>query len=401
MADAQNSKNSSKIIILFGSCLLVSIILGMMFPRLLAYLPPIFGLIFGGYAFFTKKITFTFPKTLGLFFIAALLLCGLGSFHSPDPGFSLERTIKVAIIMLPCLLLIGVGQNIEWPNFKSLPLILTVIHILFGLFLFSERLSGHQILTFIMDRNIPPFALNRQFIVFSLYSLCLLFFYRVEKNRILSIITLLVSLMTLSVAESQTSQLGFLVGALFFFLFPVRYPWLIKTVLTATVLFCLTFPFMIKPMKALIPEEILVDGIVRQASIIHRLEVWEHSAEKIFERPILGHGIEAMRFLKSSKWMPYQNDNSILHSHNAALQIWLEFGLVGILLGCGFLTFLFIKIEKIKHLPKRQFYIAILMSCLCISFTGYGLWQSWQLGMFMLFATIAFSLGKKSTELAA
>lgn len=402
MADANNSIKSPKIVILFGSCLLLSIVLGMIFPRLLAYLPPAFGLIFGGYAFFTKKITFTFPKHLSLFVIAALTLCILGCCHSPDTHFSLERTMKVAIITLPSLLLIGMAQSLAWPRFQIWPAILTGIHIIFGLFMFSERLTDHQITSFIFDEKIQPFALNRHFIVFSLYSLCLLFFYRIEKNKVLSAVTLLVSLVTLSVSESQTSQLGFLVGVLFFFLFPAKYPWLIRTVLAATVIFCLAFPFMVKPMKSFLPEEVLLtEGVMKQASIVHRLEVWEHSVEKTFEKPIFGHGIEAMRFLKSSKWMHYQKDDSILHSHNAALQIWLEFGLIGILLGCGFLIFLFIKIEKIEHLPKRQFYFAMLMSCLCISFTGYGLWQSWQLGMFMLFAAVAFSLGKRSTELTA
>jgi len=122
------------------------------------------------------------------------------------------------------------------------------------------------------------------------------------------------------------------------------------------------------------------DKFLRRASVPHRLEVWNFAAEKTGERPLFGWGVDSMRFLKSDHVMENMGTDTVLHPHNAVLQIWLEFGAFGIAIAMAFVVFIFRRIGAMKPLEQR-YATLLFVVLLSILSTGYGLWQAWLLGM--------------------
>ena len=90
--------------------------------------------------------------------------------------------------------------------------------------------------------------------------------------------------------------------------------------------------------------------------------------------------MDSMRFMKADHIMKYMKTDTVLHPHNAVLQIWLEFGAAGIIAAMAFVAFLFRRIETLPAL-QQKYYMLLFVVMLSILSTGYGLWQAWLIGM--------------------
>ncbi|HPF77752.1 MAG TPA: O-antigen ligase family protein [Alphaproteobacteria bacterium] len=374
---------------------------GVLAPRLLAFLPSIFGLGFFTYFAVKQKQYLKIPKAEVILFGLIILLALISTLWSPNKEFPVEKSVKLLIIFIPGLFLIMAARKIQIPS--ALPFAKGLIAIVFLLlaFLASEKLTDHQIIHFFTGSEVASFKLNRAYVVLSLFMVPCVFFIAKSglakkiKIILLSLMTV-VTLYAFSLTESQTSQLCLLVGFTFLLLFPVKNKIFGRVLMGLIVVFCLILPFTIGPIKASLNKDMLVNGnyLVRQASIIHRFDVWNYAAEKAIQSPIYGHGIGSLRFMKSDTWMEYQKADSALHAHDAVLQIWAEFGIIGVLLGIALLLYIFRSIERTENPDARRLYLAVFIACFCCSLTGYGVWQSWQLGMFMTVAAFTIFVGR-------
>jgi len=121
---------------------------------------------------------------------------------------------------------------------------------------------------------------------------------------------------------------------------------------------------------------------ISSAAPQHRLEIWSVAAEKIAEKPVLGWGVEAGRHvLKTDRLSIYTNGyaGDSMHPHNAALQIWLEFGVIGILLAVTLIWGLFQRLKEVAA-EKRPYILGLITSISAVSMVSHGIWQSWWLG---------------------
>ena len=121
----------------------------------------------------------------------------------------------------------------------------------------------------------------------------------------------------------------------------------------------------------------------------HRLEIWRFSATKALDRPLFGHGFDASREIGRAPnpvkiWNPdgsgrnYVDKGLPLHPHNAALQIWLELGLVGVAIILTGVLATLVWIRRVALPPyARATAAAGLTSFLTIELLAYGVWQSW------------------------
>ena len=119
------------------------------------------------------------------------------------------------------------------------------------------------------------------------------------------------------------------------------------------------------------------------------LEIWRFTATKALERPVFGHGFDAARVIgrdanQITIWNPdrsgrnYVDKGLPLHPHNAALQVWLELGLVGaviVIIGVT-LTLVWVRRRTVSAL-SRAMAAAGLTAFLAIELLAYGIWQSW------------------------
>jgi O-antigen ligase len=118
----------------------------------------------------------------------------------------------------------------------------------------------------------------------------------------------------------------------------------------------------------------------------HRLLIWSFVGDRIAERPLAGWGLDAARAIPGGgepirhgeTWLP-------LHPHNAPLQLWLELGVPGAVLGALLAAQLWRALAAACW--PRPFAAAAagsLAAALVASLGTYGIWQEWWLGTLAL-----------------
>jgi O-antigen ligase len=114
----------------------------------------------------------------------------------------------------------------------------------------------------------------------------------------------------------------------------------------------------------------------------HRVQIWNHVAELVEQKPLTGWGFDAARAFKKDRVASEGGDRQLLplHPHSAPLQVWLELGAIGVAIGAVLLLLLIRRIEKLSN-PERVCSQALFVSTLAIACTAYGLWQNQWLAM--------------------
>lgn len=145
-------------------------------------------------------------------------------------------------------------------------------------------------------------------------------------------------------------------------------------------------------------------------SALHRLHIWDFVATRVGERPWLGHGIEASRSLPGGKAVidlktcgPQaeviaRGEQVPLHPHNAALQVWLELGAVGVI---AVAIALVLAGRRVVALVVRDRWAgaagaALAASALSAALISYGLWQNWWLMILALVAAVHATIARPS-----
>jgi len=133
-------------------------------------------------------------------------------------------------------------------------------------------------------------------------------------------------------------------------------------------------------------------------SWLWRLEIWSFAGELVQEKLWFGHGLDASRVLNGEMNLAgYNIERLPHHPHNAALQVWLETGLVGSLLLAYTLVAIGGRIAMSPRLSKLQAVAIawVLIVYVSLIFFSYGVWQEWHQAAVALAATAVFFLGAK------
>lgn len=118
-------------------------------------------------------------------------------------------------------------------------------------------------------------------------------------------------------------------------------------------------------------------------STLDRLEIWHRAATATLDAPWLGHGIGVIRHLPLPPELADRYVHLVkppTHPHDAAIQIWLELGAVGMAL---FAVLLWFAIRPVRALPP-VWRVAALGTGAAMVFTAlvsYGFWQETWLGI--------------------
>jgi len=135
-----------------------------------------------------------------------------------------------------------------------------------------------------------------------------------------------------------------------------------------------------------------------------RLEIWTFTGERIKEAIWFGHGIDAARVISGESQIMVMVDGELVehsfellpqHPHNAALQVWLETGIVGSVLLAFSLVAIGARVAMAPRLTKIQAIgVAWVFTVyVCLIFFSYGVWQEWHQGAVALAATAVLFLG--------
>jgi O-antigen ligase len=105
-----------------------------------------------------------------------------------------------------------------------------------------------------------------------------------------------------------------------------------------------------------------------------RLNIWAFTANQIQAHAIRGWGIDASRTFGFA--IP-------LHTHNAAMQLWLELGAIGAALGGVFFSWVAYRIVGVTGESREDGAMAAgtLVTYLVIGGVSFGVWQEWWLAL--------------------
>lgn len=177
-------------------------------------------------------------------------------------------------------------------------------------------------------------------------------------------------LLTVALGMNTTARVAVIVSIITLglaWLLPRLTGWLLSAV---TVLWMLGLPVFLHLLG--VNRDVLFPYIKNSAQ--HRLEIWDYMSARILERPVLGWGLQSANAvpihpdeLASYKWVSAVG----IYPHNQFLQLWLETGVVGALLGLGFLVAVLWLSGKRLSPPMYPFALAAFVFAFCVASTGY------------------------------
>jgi len=245
------------------------------------------------------------------------------------------------------------------------------------------------------------------------------------KKRFLLFILFLSTFFTLMVGENFSAFLAFLFGSLVFVLFYILKKWIFFPLISIILLYSLSAPILFNKydidswvnretaLKFFIRYHYLgylnsqhLDSFLHKAKhirykvehkLLHRLYIWSVSSKKTMKKVILGYGVSSSRKFGEQETVEFKRitDGNIekiyystipLHPHNNTLQIWLELGLIGIILFYSFFAFFWYRILFKYKLKKTEYSLisGCFFSIFLINQSSYGLWQIWWLSAIIL-----------------
>lgn len=204
------------------------------------------------------------------------------------------------------------------------------------------------------------------------------------------------------VGESQSALIGMLAGLLVYCLAKHRLILARKVMAVALPACTAAMPLVASMIHALGAS----DWRFLPVSVRHRVLIWEHAADRIAERPVLGWGLDAARFMPK-QGLALDEVNGIvdlmpLHPHNAYLQAWMELGIAAVLLWAAAYVLLVRRIATVE--PSAQpMLLGALAATAAMLGTSYGAWQAWWMstlvtsGLLCAIATRSLVAGAKGT----
>jgi len=141
-------------------------------------------------------------------------------------------------------------------------------------------------------------------------------------------------------------------------------------------------------------------GLAVPDSGLHRAYIYDFVLERIWQRPLLGWGLEASSLLPGAETIIPALQRGLLpsHPHNAVLEIWVELGAIGAGLAAALLWLGLRGIEgRITARPERAAALAAVTAFLAVSMLSFSLWATWWLSTAVVAAFLVRALAAGGT----
>jgi len=261
--------------------------------------------------------------------------------------------------------------------------------------------------------RINPASWNRNATLVSLLifpAICLIAQYgfpRTALGRVLVVVGLTLACLFIFLAIKETAKLALIIGCLTFVLAVVSRRAVIYFIAAGwTSLMLLAIPLVNVSSQLELQRSPYI-----QTSGRARLVIWQAYAERIVERPLFGHGTNAVRtgprmstgynFVSKEQVEVWKEQRGPryrpVHAHSFPIQIWYELGGLGVVLVWGFGLAL---IASVASLPMSVFRpaVATLSVGLCTLSLTHSVWQEWFFGAFALAWALLISAHAAGSE---
>lgn len=387
--------------------LIATLMVCLIVPRGFSIMPGLLGVVALGLSpFFLKHEDVNSPrpwsfKTLGPALIPALVILALSatsSLWAIDGAEALERTGKLAGVLLPGVALFGILRVMNVQNLARLWWVIPAMLAVMSAFLTSEYLTNYAVYRMVrglpVDQYVQIAELNR-----SCVALCMLYLpglallYKGLRqrgtSRMASILAAAAFVGTiipvLSMTDSQSATMALGLGGIVLLLAPVgKKPlWVLAALIACAGI--LSAPFLAQYLWSLVPHDLAAPqqaNFITKTNYLPRLELWDAVARYTMQSPWIGFGIEATRSVSAFDSQEiYQPGTTLLHPHNAALQIWIEFGLLGALMAAGGIILICRACMNLPNQMAKRLGLSLLVATMGVGVVGYGLWQGWWIGL--------------------
>lgn len=363
-------------------------------PLLAMYAPlsiaPVFGImaIYPVFVFMREgSLRTILDSSVNKIFIVALMYALISTLWAIAPKETLHLWVRMSMFFIGGValvtyarkneykdkiftaLLCGIIVTIVVANIESLTdgLVNKTARILFEDFLHSKAHNAN----YLEDLNRGASFLS----IITWPMLCYLF----DNGRARTAIILFAAVLgTIMQLDSFSSIIGFIIGGIVFTIVYCKKEKALKVFAILVVIGVFSGAGLAKIMDAnkLIGNVPVVPG----AASNMRLYIWDYAAEQAYKKPIFGWGFNASRSypVQESEYVDGGRSPLPLHPHNNTLQVWLELGLVGLVL---FSAFLSITLLGIASMPVNSYIMAahsaLFANYFVMGQTGYGIWQNW------------------------
>jgi O-antigen ligase len=380
---------------LYVAMLCLMPVIAMLVPRFTGPGTPLIAVFGLGAFYYAHRRLPEFSRYTFLWALAFPALMALSALWGVAPETSFMRAVKTLPIVLSAPILWEMARTLDEKTMSYFYRLFPRTVIVAGCICALELYNAGPLYHFVhaiqqsteKDFNLSP--INRSVVVFTLSTFIALFClrhsdYPSRKKNILLAALAIVTGLVLYATTSQSAQLAFILGAIFYVAFPYaqKGAWLALAGILAVLL--VATPWLAQFMFHHIAAHAGDYSWLGKSYANQRLEIWDFVSRRALERPLLGHGAEAARTIKdfdSAKL--YWPTTKVLHPHNFSVQLWIEFGILGALVGAAFFADLLRHIQKLSIHHARTL-LPLFVASLSVATTGYGIWQSWWLGMFCL-----------------
>lgn len=201
---------------------------------------------------------------------------------------------------------------------------------------------------------------------------------------------LVLTAVTVMSSNHASSKLALVTGIVVFALAWLSLRWTKRAVIVAWLMLCLA----VVPLALLAHRIDMQDAGWLEDSAKHRIIIWNYTAEKTLDAPILGVGAN-MTYLIGPELErhrppspPHELGRTLsIHSHCVYLQTWFELGVIGALLLTAFGLSVIAAIGRLAARTQPYAY-ATFASSAAMAAVSYGMWQAWFITSFALTAVL-------------
>lgn len=326
----------------------------------------------------------------------ALLLVGLGTFWSVAPGASIAALPRLSFMFLSASAFMIYARTMPVPDIRVfygltvslLAGIVAVICIQTSDYALIEWWRGvNEVQGYVENKGVGVLTLLAPAILFPVF----LVGRGIWRILVAGIFSLLFAMVATGEGQSSLLALIFMVLSL---AMPLQSRLFYCCLSAVIIVGVLGAPWIVTYLFGL-ADLMTHSSLLQTASAPQRLEVWNAIAQEILTRPVFGHGYEATRYIPHfNSDEIYQPGTTFSHPHNMALQFWMEFGVVGAVLGTTALLAILRQIFQTPNPTVRRMYFTSYSAIMVVSLIGWGMWQGWWMVLVFLVITTNILAGR-------
>ena len=397
---ASKEQYNKALVFILALPFIVAPIAGVHFPKINAFVLPVCGL-FGLVAYvLSYRAIPPLPKGLVIFILGALAVVTLSLINIPDNDDSIERVKKLWILMPFSAVFVALCAAGKTLPTQKLFRVVKIICAIAACILTADLLTGSPFYKYTRDMSdSDPFSTavyNKGAIITALMGLSA---FLIEKKTRLDYLLVLPLFVMLACVQSQAVQIGAAVLFVIYFFYPYIFKYKALWIVTFLIIVAggMGKPFIVSYLYEYCAKTLSTTPVMNQAYAAHRLEIWDYVAKEVWSSPFWGHGIEFTRsyegFESAKQYLP---SASTTHPHSFIMQLWIEFGVGGVILALTAIGWFMRSIYNISDNQTKRTALSALLVMLFMADITFGLWQSWWL-VFMFMLTAFFALANRRT----